>query len=476
MGVKRRARGGGPETRIVTGVVPEERTPGQVERAFRALLAAGGRLRAAGAARRDPACLLRGYTPKHEIRLFDAVYSLTQLREDANFRFFVAYVRLLGERPVTLYPRLFYKDSSLVWRCATHYIDSPQDNWIGKGDLKWVTEGDDEVLYSAEETTNLPLEIQCALDTVSRKAGRVRRDLRALGLVLRKAPDGRVAPYPDFSEPRRRARARRGSRVHGGEPVAWFEVPRDPESLRFAPGFEPDFAGGILEVGESKSRLYGGDVRKFRILSRERADPVPVRGGAARSLDHPSADADDGALELRRADARRRDRRGPVRAGLRVPLPRRGRGPPRLYSQIPPGFAGAASEVDPARADASPWLERLPVIREFRRRCWATLASPRSCSPVRRPRRAARRPPGRGLRSDLRDLPHAPRDPRAADRRRAVVARGAGARPGGAARAHRATGYRGMPPLGTCGFCSEDDLRRLIEFMAARRAVDGRTP
>jgi hypothetical protein len=39
-----------------------------------------------------------------------------------------------------------------------------------------------------------------------------------------------------------------------------------------------------------------------------------------------------------------------------------------LYSQIPPGFAGAASDVDPTRADASPWLEKLPVIQEFRRR------------------------------------------------------------------------------------------------------------
>ena len=39
-----------------------------------------------------------------------------------------------------------------------------------------------------------------------------------------------------------------------------------------------------------------------------------------------------------------------------------------LYSQIPKGYAGPASEVDPTRADASPWLERLPVIREFRRR------------------------------------------------------------------------------------------------------------
>ena len=36
--------------------------------------------------------------------------------------------------------------------------------------------------------------------------------------------------------------------------------------------------------------------------------------------------------------------------------------------QIPEGFAGEISELDPSRADASPWLDRLPVVREFRRR------------------------------------------------------------------------------------------------------------
>jgi hypothetical protein len=39
-----------------------------------------------------------------------------------------------------------------------------------------------------------------------------------------------------------------------------------------------------------------------------------------------------------------------------------------LVNQIPAGFVGAASEFDPSRADASPWLDRLPVIREFRRK------------------------------------------------------------------------------------------------------------
>ncbi len=42
--------------------------------------------------------------------------------------------------------------------------------------------------------------------------------------------------------------------------------------------------------------------------------------------------------------------------------------PPRPYSQIPEGYAGAAHENDPSRADASAWLDQLPVIQEFRRK------------------------------------------------------------------------------------------------------------
>ena len=36
--------------------------------------------------------------------------------------------------------------------------------------------------------------------------------------------------------------------------------------------------------------------------------------------------------------------------------------------QIPKGFAGRISESDPSRADASPWIDRLPIVREFRRK------------------------------------------------------------------------------------------------------------
>jgi len=190
-------------TEIVTGVAPAERTPRQVEREFRDLLAGGCRLRPAGDARRDPASLLAlGYAPKHEVRLFDATYYLTDFRYDHDINFFVAYVRLPGDS--SIYPRIFYKDISLVWRTATHVVRTAEENWIGKGELKWCREAGGWCLYSAEETTNLPLEIQSALDTASRRVKRPPRDLRAVELVLRRAPAHRVAPYEDFVGPRRR--------------------------------------------------------------------------------------------------------------------------------------------------------------------------------------------------------------------------------------------------------------------------------
>lgn len=357
---------------MVSGVLPCARAPRGVERAFRALVAGGVPLRPSGAARRRPGLLLRGYTPKHEIALFGVRFYLTSLREDANFRFFVAYVRLPYGRPA-LYPRLFYKDSSLVWRCATHYIDSENDNWIGKGDLKWVAEEGGFTLYSAEETTNLPLELQAALDLVSRKAARVRRDHRALGLVLRKAPDGRVAPYRDFSVPRRRA-AKRHRQVHGGEPVAWFSKPCDPASLRIARGYAPDFDGGVIEVSESRSRLYGGKVRKFRILSANRriqyqflAAPRHVWIVPPQTLSTELSSYGVRTLDVEVAEEL-------CVPGYEYHYPDDRGGPGAIYSQIPAGFAGAASDVDPSRADASPWLERLPVIREFRRKLGIGLA------------------------------------------------------------------------------------------------------
>jgi len=362
------------ETRIVTDVQPDERTPPQVASAFRALLRAGVRIRPAGAARAAPMRLLAdGYTPKHRFGLFGNDFYLTNLREDANFRFFVAYVHLDAEnrhsdRSRFVHPRIFYKDSSLVWRSPTHYIRSDDDNWIGKGDLKCTFQDGEEIEYSAEETTNLPLEMQPALDVISRRSGGVRRDLRAIDQVLRRAPDGRFEPYRDFTEPRRAAMSDPANLVNRGENVAVFERPNDPESLRFVPGFEPDFGSGVIEVSEIRSRLYGGAVRKFRIVSRNRMIQYQFVAAPRQVWIVPPQTLTTELMSygLRTVDVN-------VDEDLCVPgyeyhYIDDSEDPPELVSQIPEGFAGAASDVDPSRADASAWIERLPVVREFRRR------------------------------------------------------------------------------------------------------------
>ncbi len=157
--------------------------------------------------------------------------------------------------------------------------------------------------------------------------------------------------------------AKRANRIHGGRAVAWFERRNDPTSLRFAPGFAPDFAR-VVEVSRSASRMYGGPIRKLRILSKNRKIQYQFVAGPHHVWIIPAQTL---TTELSSYGVRTVD----VIADEDVFVPGyeyhyldHG----ALYSQIPKGFAGPASEVDPTRADASPWLERLPVIREFRRR------------------------------------------------------------------------------------------------------------
>jgi hypothetical protein len=345
---------------IVTGVRPAALTPRAVAREVRALLDAGCRIVPAGTARARPERLLALYPPRYAVRLFEARFFLAELREDENFRFFVAYVRL-GEA-AELFPRLFYKDSSLVWRCATHWISAPGVHWIGKGDCKLVEAETGDTVCSAEETTNLPYELQDALDELSRRAKRVVWDARALGRILRRAPVGRFEAYADFIGPRRRAMAKRAGRIHGGRPVAWFTRRGEPGSLRFAPDYAPDFAR-LIEVTRSASRMYGGEIRKFRFLSRNGCIQYQFVAGPRHVWIIPAQAL---TAELSSYGVRTVD----VVADEDVFVPgyeyhylEDG----ELYTQIPPGFAGAASEIDPTRADASPWLEKLPVIQEFRR-------------------------------------------------------------------------------------------------------------
>jgi hypothetical protein len=312
-----------------------------------------------------------GYLPRHRIDLFETTYYLTDVRENDDIRFFVAYVT--SRKPAAgrdaLHPRIFYKDLSLVWRSASHFVRSRNENWIGKGDVRVSVEADEEVVTSAESTTDLPLEVQAAVEALSHGT-RARRDPAAVGLVLRRGPDHRIEAYRDFTDPRRRAAADPRNLVNHGRGIARFTRRNDPGSLRFAAGFEPDFARGILDVSASTSRLYGGRLRRFRILSSNRKVQYLFMAGPQHVWIIPAQAV---TTEISSYGVRTVD----VLADEELFVPGyeyhcedcgEDGGPD---GQIPLGFAGEASAFDPSRADASAWLDRLPVIREFRRKVLA---------------------------------------------------------------------------------------------------------
>ena len=163
----------------------------QVDREFRRLVDGGLPIRPAGTARRNPRRLLSlGYCPKHRIELFDTTYYLTNALQNYFLRFFVAY---LVQGPArAAHPRIFYKDASLVWRAASHVGGRGGELWVGKGDVSVRDEDGDELISSREETTDLPLEIQPALETLNRIKRRVPTDFASLDLILRRGHDRRI--------------------------------------------------------------------------------------------------------------------------------------------------------------------------------------------------------------------------------------------------------------------------------------------
>ncbi len=343
-----------PPTQVVTGVELAPISAARVARTFRALVDDGAELRPAGAARHDPSVLLTPrYMPRAMVSLFDATYFLADFRFDDALGFFVAYVVLEGSSRgrTRIHPRIFYKDSSLVWRVASHFLHDEDEYWIGKGDVR----EDGELVTTVEDTTNLPFEIQDALDVASRQRRR-RRDDDAIELILRQGPSGRVEPYADFTAPRRAAAAR--SSIHGGRPIARFTRRGDPTSLTFVRGYEPDFEHGVLEQYASESKFFGGTLRKFRVLSTNRqvqhfffASPTHAWPSHPQTL----------TTELSTYGVRTLDVIAPDDLSI----------PGYEYheagaSQIPEGFVGAPHPLDPHRADASAWLEQLPVVQEFR--------------------------------------------------------------------------------------------------------------
>ena len=358
-------------TRIVPSVQPEPLSAVQVAREFERRLADGAKLRPAGTAKRSPRRLLRaGYTPKYKIRLFDTTFYLTKVRQNEDIRFFVAYVVQDGPtRPGrTIFPRILYKDVSLVWRSASHFVRTNSDNWVGKGDLRTQVVNGVEIEASDESTTDLPLEIQDALESLIRRPGRVPRDDKALGLVLRRGNEDRIEAYRDFTDPRRRAQADRRNLVNGGRSIAHFTRRNDPTSLRFVAGFEPDFARGVLERSTSKSSMYGGTVQRIRILSKNRKIQWLFMAGPRQVwIIPPQALATQlSSYGVRTIDVAADDNL--CLPGFEYHLDGEDDGASPLIDQIPPGFAGAVSEHDPSRSDASAWIDRMPIVRRFRRR------------------------------------------------------------------------------------------------------------
>lgn len=348
-------------------VRPDPLAPREVAADFARTLRSGGRLFPAGEARKHPERLLRSpWLPSHRLRLFGATFYLTGLRFDEDIRFLVGYVALEQRRSParpSIHPRVFYKDPSLSWRVASHVILDPDGNWIGKGDVRVTREGGERTLSSAEETCVLPFEMQSALDAISR-SGKARKDLRAVPWLLRAAPPGRIEPYADFTDPRKRAR-RRG-RIHGGKAIARLRRKGDPRSMEIDPGYEPDFDGGLLEVSASASQLYGGAVQKYRFLSvNGEVQHQLVLAPRHAWLNPPQALTQ----ELSSYGVRTLDVEAPEELcvpGYEYHFVDEHAEPPQLHSQIPAGYAGPPSPEDSSRADASRWNEALPVIRRFR--------------------------------------------------------------------------------------------------------------
>ena len=252
-----------------------------------------------------------------------------------------------------------------MWRAASHFTMLDGEIWVGKGDVRVEIHGDEEMLVSNEATTDLPIEMQSAVESLL--AWKSRGSSNALlSLVLKKAVGDRLEPYRDFVEPRERAAANKKNLINRGRAVAKFKRQNDPASLVIAKGFEPDFENGIIERSGSFSKLYGGQLKRFRILSTNKkiqyfffagpkhvwivppqATTTELSSYGVRTID---VEADDNLFIPGYEYHHFED----TPSGL------------ELYSQIPNGFAGEECPLDDAKADASPWLNKIPIVRKFR--------------------------------------------------------------------------------------------------------------
>ena len=358
-------------TEIIPSVKRHDLSPLKTLRQFKELIQRGARLKIAGTARSDPSSLLdSGLHPRHRIDLFDSRIYLCNVQQIPELRFFVAYVVQNNRRgKPEIFPRIFYKDLSLAWRSASHFSRSDEGIWIGKGAVREEFENGQEFLTSIESTTDLPLEMMNVLDELARKIKRPRGKEFTLDLVLKKSSGNRVQPYSDFTSPRRLAALEKSNLINRGKSIARFKRPGDPTSLKFTSGFEPDFSDGIFEKSTSRSKLYHGLLKRFRILSTNRKIQYLFISGPKHTWIIPPQAT---TTELSSYCVRTID----VIADEDLFIPgyeyhhfeETKSGELELFSQIPPGFVGEICEFDDAKADAAPWLDKLPVIQEFQRR------------------------------------------------------------------------------------------------------------
>lgn len=347
------------------------RGPRAVRAEFVRRIGAGLELVCSGSLAGEPLRLLElGHGPKSRLDLFGFQIYLTHPRQNPDLRFFVAYVVPPPRRGTRrrAYARLFYKDISLIWRAASHLFLDGDEMWIGKGDTRVDRRGEWEFEESAEWTTDLPFEMQTALEELNRGVP-VRTDHRAPELLLQRASRQRIRAFRDFTAPRERAQ-REGRAVAGDRKVVWFERLGDPSSLRILPGYEPDFASGPVERYVHGSRLYDGEIQRLRFVStnREIQHLMFLAPEHMWMVPPQTLDRDLTSYAVRPVQPNFDEEAYVPGYEYHFEDEHSDGDDPQLHSQIPPGYVGPASDLDDSRADASAWLDEIPVLQELRRR------------------------------------------------------------------------------------------------------------
>lgn len=354
-------------TRVIDSVDRFDLHSNQVSREFVGLVDNGYKLKFSSVAGDAPGKLKKlfgkGLKPKHKIELFDTEFYFSDVRQMPELRFFVCYV----VQHKNIFPRIVYKDLSLAWRSASHFTYLQDDIWIGKGDVRDGVVDGEEVEFSDESTTDLPLEMQTAVERLLSWSSKPRGGNGILGLVLRKSPPERIRPYLDFLKARISAQSNRKNLINGGRQVARFSRAGDPQSLAVAKGFEPDFKNGIVEHSQSNSKLYGGTLNRFRILSRNKKIQYYFIAGKSHVwlLPMQALTTELSSFGVRTIDVVADD--DLFIPGYEYHHYEETKNGLELYSQIPSGYAGEICPFDEHKADASPWLEKIPLIQQFRK-------------------------------------------------------------------------------------------------------------